>query len=55
MEEQIVTVTIRSKGEICELNDEQIKEWYKSRIAGLFNPDFGTPEITVQLERIPLK
>ena len=54
MEEQIVTVTIRSKGEPCELRDEEIKAWYAEKLAALFDPQWGTPEITVELERKPL-
>ena len=51
MEEQIITITVRSKGEPCEMTDEQIKEWYEQRIAALFDPKWGTPEITVDVER----
>lgn len=53
MENQIITVTIRTKGETCELNDKEIREWYQNKIAGLFNPAFGTPEISVDVKRIP--
>ena len=52
MEEQIVTVKIRTKGEKCEMTDAEIKNWYASHIAKLFDPAYGTPEIEVQLERI---
>lgn len=52
MEEQIITITVRTKGDVCELNDEQIREWYEKSIAGLFNPEYGTPEITVDVQRI---
>lgn len=51
MEKQTVTVTIRTKGEKCELTDSEIKAWYEKNIAALFNPEYGTPEITVKLER----
>ncbi len=51
MEEQIITVRIRTAGEPCELSDEQIRSWYASRIAALFDPRNGTPEITVEVER----
>ena len=51
MEEQIITVTIRTKGEKCELNDEEIRQWYASHIAQLFDPAYGTPEITVDVKR----
>ena len=52
MEEQIVTVKIRTKGEKCEMTDDEIKEWYASHVAKLFDPAYGTPEIEVKLERI---
>ena len=55
MEEQIVTVTIRTKGDVCELSDKEIREWYRAHVAKLFDPAFGTPEITVDLQRIPAK
>lgn len=51
MEEQIITVTIRTKGEKCEMSDEEIRTWYLSHIAGLFDPAYGTPEICVELKR----
>ena len=52
MEEQIVTVKIKTKGEKCEMTDAEIKDWYASHIAKLFDPAYGTPEIEVKLERI---
>ena len=52
MEEQIVTVKIKTKGEKCEMTDAEIKDWYASHIAKLFDPAYGTPEIEVRLERI---
>lgn len=52
MEEQIVTVTIKTKGEKCELSDEEIREWYASNVAKLFDPAYGTPEIDVDVKRI---
>ena len=51
MEEHVITVKIRTKGEECELDDGQIKEWYEKNISKLFDPKYGTPEITVELER----
>lgn len=51
MEEQIITVTIKTKGEKCELTTEEIRAWYEKHVAGLFNPAFGTPEITVDVVR----
>ncbi len=52
MEEQIISVTIKTKGEKCELSYDEIIRWYEEKIAGLFNPEFGTPEIKVELKRI---
>ncbi len=51
MEEQTVTVTIRTYGEKCEMTDDEIREWYESHIRGLFDPAYGTPEISVRLQR----
>ena len=51
MEEQLVTITVKTKGEVCEMNDEEIKEWYERNVAKLFDPAFGTPEIRVDLKR----
>lgn len=51
MEEQIIRITVKTKGEPCGLSDDEIKEWYKQRIAALFDPKWGKPEITVDLER----
>ena len=52
MEEQVITVVIRTKGEKCELNDEEIRSWYEENIAKLFNHAYGTPEISVDVKRI---
>ena len=54
MEEQIITVTVRTKGEPCTLSDEEVKAWYEKQIAALFDPQWGTPEITVDVARRPL-
>lgn len=51
VEEQIITVTVKTKGEKCEMSDGEIVEWYKKSIAGLFDPAYGTPEIEVKLTR----
>ncbi len=51
MEEQIITIKIRTEGEKCEMSDAQIIEWYKKSIAGIFDTRYGTPQITVELER----
>ena len=53
MEEQILTITVRTKGEPCPLTDAEIREWYAAKIAALFDPKWGEPEITVELARIP--
>ncbi len=55
MEEQIITVKIITKGEKCVMTDSEIRQWYGEKIAGLFNPEYGTPEITVNVERREMK
>ena len=52
MEEQIITVTIKTKGDVCELTNAEIKAWYETHIAGLFDPAYGTPEIAVEVKRV---
>ena len=37
METQIVTISVKTQGEVCELSTEEIKDWYKTNIAKLFN------------------
>lgn len=52
MEERITaTVTIVTQGERCELDEAALKEWYLTHIAGLFDPAYGTPKITVDVKR----
>ncbi len=51
MEEQIIRITIRSKGAVCEMTDEELKAWYEQKIAEFFDPKLGMPEITVEVER----
>ncbi|MBP5230197.1 MAG: hypothetical protein ILO68_00550 [Clostridia bacterium] len=51
MEEQIITITVRTKGEKCEMTDQEIRKWYEDGVAGLFNSAYGTPEISVHVER----
>ena len=51
MEEQVITVVIKTRGEKCEMSDEAIRAWYESNIAKLFNPAYGTPEISVDVKR----
>ena len=53
MEKQIIEITIETKGDVCEMTDDEIIAWYKTSIAQLFNPAYGTPQITVKLTRIP--
>ena len=53
MEQQIITITVKTEGETCEMTDEEIRAWYETHVAGLFNPAYGTPEITVEVKRIP--
>ena len=50
-EEQTVTMTVKTKGEPCELSDKELKEWYEQKLAALFDPKWGVPEITVELKR----
>ena len=52
MEEQIITIKIKTKGEVCEMSDDEIKNWYEENLSKLFNPAYGTPEISVAVERI---
>ena len=51
MEKQIITITVKTEGEKCIMTDSEIREWYETHIAGLFNPEYGTPEITVDVVR----
>lgn len=54
MEKQIVTITVITEGENCEMCDKEIIDWYQSHVAGLFNPQYGTPKVSVKLERVDL-
>ena len=51
MEEQTITITVKTAGEPCEMSDEEIRRWYEEKVAALFNPAYGTPRITVEVER----
>ena len=51
MEEQVITITVKTKGEKCEMTSDEIVKWYETKVASLFNPAYGTPEIKVELER----
>lgn len=54
MEEQIITIQIKTKGEVCEMSNAEIKAWYEAHIAKLFDPAYGTPEISVDVKRVAL-
>ena len=51
MEKQVVTITVITEGERCEMTDQQIVDWYQEHINCLFNPQYGTPLISVTLDR----
>ena len=51
METQTITITVTTRGDACELGDLEIREWYRERVANLFDPANGTPEITVDVAR----
>jgi hypothetical protein len=55
IENRTVTITAVTEGENCEMQDQEILDWYQSHVASLFDPRFGTPKITVSLERTPLE
>lgn len=55
MEQQVVTITIVTKGEKCEMSNQEILDWYRTHISGLFNPDYGVPEIDIALKRVELE
>ena len=52
MEEQIITITVKSRGETCEMTDAELRAWYEQKVAEFFDPKLGMPEITVEVERI---
>ena len=51
METQKITINIETNGEKCEMTDQEIKAWYEENISKLFNPEYGTPKISVTVER----
>ena len=51
MEEQIITITVKTKGDLCQMSTEEIKNWYETNILKLFNLEYGKPEITVDVKR----
>ena len=52
METQVVTITVITRGQKCEMNDNEIINWYQTNVSGLFNQEYGKPRITVSLNRI---
>lgn len=54
MEKQIVKVVITTEGEKCEMSTEDIIKWYEDNISKIFNNEYGTPKIDVDVERIVL-
>ena len=51
MEKQIINIKITTKGEKCEMATDEIKSWYEEKIKDLFNPEYGTPEIEIEVKR----
>ena len=51
MEKQIVTITIQTEGDLCEMSDAEIKDWYREHIEQMFDPAYGTPSIKIDLAR----
>jgi hypothetical protein len=51
MEKQTVTITVITEGEKCEMADREIVDWYREHVAGLFDPAYGMPQISVTLRR----
>lgn len=46
MEKQVVTITVITEGERCEMTDQQIVDWYQEHINSLFNPQYGVRKTT---------
>ena len=51
MEKQVISITITTEGEKCEMSTEEIKKWYESSVAKMFNAEYGTPKIEVSVSR----
>ena len=51
MEKQTITIRIETRGDVCQMSDEEIRAWYEGKVAGLFNPEYGTPKIEVEVKR----
>ena len=51
MEKQIINIKITTEGEKCEMSTNEIEKWYRENISTLFNPEYGTPEIEISVER----
>jgi len=52
MEKQIINITVTTEGEKCEMSTEEIKAWYEKKVSSLFNKEYGTPKIDVDVKRI---
>ena len=51
MEKQTINIKITTEGDKCEMVTEAIQAWYEEKIKSLFNPEFGTPIIEVEVNR----
>lgn len=51
MEKQIIDIRITTQGENCEMSTEEIKAWYEEKISSIFNPEYGTPKIEIEVKR----
>ena len=51
MEEQRITITVKTCGDPCRMTDEEIRDWSASAMRSALNPAFGTPEISVDVQR----
>ena len=51
MEKQIINIKIKTQGEKCEMSTDEIRAWYEEKIKGIFNSEYGTPEIEVEVKR----
>ncbi len=40
MEKQVVTITVITEGEECEMTDQAIIDWYKKHVSEIFNPQY---------------
>ena len=51
METYEIDIRIKTQGEPCEMSLEEIRRWYEEKIRGLFDPAYGSPEISVSVEK----